>query len=128
MLMLVDVTPGTFAVVVDEAFGEELQAANKVAPSVTPRAPVTSTRAYLPMEVWLLCLIASPFLMACCRTIVIPHLTERSVPSERDVRTLSACPHEVRIPGSRFVATPTVGRLGCRWVLRSSPRSRRRRR
>jgi hypothetical protein len=49
--MLVDVTPGTFAVVVDEAFGEELQAANKVAPSVTPRAPVTSTRAYLPMEV-----------------------------------------------------------------------------
>jgi hypothetical protein len=49
MAMLFEVTPGTFAGV-GAAFGDELQAARSVAPSVTPKAPVTSTRPYLAME------------------------------------------------------------------------------
>jgi len=58
--MLLEVTPGTDALGV---LGEELQAANRLAPSVTPNAAVTSTRVCLPIGVWLLCLIASPFLV-----------------------------------------------------------------
>src|SRR5580692_5517099 len=70
MLMLVAVTPGTFdAVVVVVALGDELHAASVVA----PRAPVSSARPYLPMEVCMLCLIVSLFLMAYSRLFASSH-------------------------------------------------------
>jgi len=62
-VMLLEVTPGADAAGGLD-LGDELQADSSVAPRAIPSTPVARTLVYLPIDVGLLCLIASPFLIA----------------------------------------------------------------